>query len=137
VTLRQSRGCHAPRFKKNLSRDNSFGPSGSLLSRRAQKDRIPWLGLACKDYLYILALFLLCPQMRERILTTDQFRLWTPSVVAYLAGKDMAFGADLAKAVGRSYGTMGLEDWRTLATIMKSLGWRSRRADGVQCWRPG
>jgi hypothetical protein len=72
----------------------------------------------------------------ETILTTDQFRLWTPSVVAYLAGKDMAYGADLAKAVGRSYGTMGVEDWRTLATIMKSLGWRSRRADGVQCWRP-
>ena len=60
----------------------------------------------------------------ETILTTDQFRLWTPSVVAYLAGKDMAYGADLAKAVGRSYGTMGVEDWRTLATIMKSLGWR-------------
>jgi hypothetical protein len=48
----------------------------------------------------------------------------------------LAYGADLVKAVGRSYGTMGLEDWRTLATIMKSLGWRSRRADGVQCWRP-
>jgi hypothetical protein len=66
----------------------------------------------------------------------DLFRLWRPSIEAYLAGKDMAFGADLVKAIGRSYGTMGIEDWRVLATIMKSLGWCSRRAGGVQCWRP-
>jgi hypothetical protein len=66
----------------------------------------------------------------------DLFRLWRPSIEAHLAGKDIAFGADLAKAVGRSYGSMSLSDWSTLAAIMKSLGWRSRRADGVQCWRP-
>jgi hypothetical protein len=66
----------------------------------------------------------------------DLFRLRTPSIETYLAGKDIAFGADLARAVGRSYGAMDLDDWRTLAAIMKSLGWCSRRADGVRCWRP-
>lgn len=66
----------------------------------------------------------------------DLFRLWTPSVEAYLAGKDMAFGADLARSVGRSYGSMSLAEWQTLAAIMRSLRWRSRKVDGVQCWRP-
>ena len=66
----------------------------------------------------------------------DLFRMWTPSVEAYLAGKDMAFGADLARSVGRSYGAMSLADWSTLAAIMRSLGWRSRKVQGVQCWRP-
>jgi hypothetical protein len=66
----------------------------------------------------------------------DLFRLWTPNIEAYLAGKDMVFGADLARSVGRSYGSMSLADWSTLAAIMKSLGWRSRKVDGVLCWRP-
>jgi hypothetical protein len=66
----------------------------------------------------------------------DLFELWRPSVAAYLAahGCEIVTGTELARAVGRSYATMRLQDWRTLARVALSCGAKSRNVGGSKVW---
>jgi hypothetical protein len=63
--------------------------------------------------------------------------LWRPSVTAYLAapGRDVVTGMELARAVGRSYATMNVSDWRLLAKLAIECGFRSVKRDRVQVWQ--
>src|SRR5277367_5538762 len=38
---------------------------------------------------------------------------------------------DVARSVGRSYATMGRDDWATLAAVVIACGWRKAKIDGV------
>jgi hypothetical protein len=71
----------------------------------------------------------------QRILAVDLASLWRPSVAAYLEGRTFATGTDVARAVGRSYASMSVADWRTLAAVVISCGWRKAKVDGVQVWQ--
>jgi hypothetical protein len=64
----------------------------------------------------------------------DLFELWRPSVANFLEGKDIVAGADLARAVGRSYDSMRLDDWRVLARCALSCGWKSKKFGRVKMW---
>lgn len=66
----------------------------------------------------------------------DSFDDWRPAVAAYLSGRTFATGTDVARSVGRSYATMTGDDWRTLARVVLSCGWRKAKVDGVQVWQP-
>jgi hypothetical protein len=49
--------------------------------------------------------------------------------------KDVVFGAEIAReALGRRYVEMSLGDWRRLAGIVISCGFRSRKVQGVPMW---
>lgn len=64
----------------------------------------------------------------------NQFVLWRPTVEHYLAGRDIAFGMDIARACGKTYENMEVRDWRTIAALLTALGWRRSRRDALACW---
>ena len=64
----------------------------------------------------------------------NQFDLWRPSVAKHLEGKNIVFGGELAKACGRTYSTMDRDGWATFAAVIKSLGWRKAKVDGIPVW---
>lgn len=65
----------------------------------------------------------------------NQFDLFRPSVAKHIEGKDIVFGGELAKAIGRSYSTMDRSAWATIAAVVASLGWRKTKVEGVPCWQ--
>jgi hypothetical protein len=60
---------------------------------------------------------------------------WKQAVEWYLANKSFACGATISReALGRPYTTMKLQDWRPLASVILSLGWKSTKAPGGRVW---
>jgi hypothetical protein len=66
----------------------------------------------------------------------DSFALWKPSVEAFLnqPGRTLATGMDVARACGKTYQTMRIEDWRTIAALVKACGRKRAKVDGIPCW---
>ena len=57
------------------------------------------------------------------------------AVSAYLDGKDICFGAEVAReAWGRKYDSMSVDDWRRLAGHVLACGFRSTKVGKVACW---
>jgi hypothetical protein len=60
---------------------------------------------------------------------------WRPRVASYLETRQFAWGAEIAReCLSRRYSEMSLADWRRLAGIVISLGFKSRKIEGVQTW---
>jgi len=57
----------------------------------------------------------------------DLATLWKPSVEDFLnqPGRTFATGMDIARACGRTYESMDIHGWRTIAKLVKESGWRS------------
>ena len=60
---------------------------------------------------------------------------WRPRVAAYLEGRTLATGMDVARSVGRTYSAMTRDDWATLAAVVIACGWRKAKVDGVPVWK--
>jgi hypothetical protein len=60
---------------------------------------------------------------------------WRVPVRDFLADKDLVFGAQVAKAVGRSYASMSPSDWHRLAACVIAAGFKSTKiSKGVSVW---
>jgi hypothetical protein len=70
----------------------------------------------------------------NRIIFVDFFELARPGVAAYLEGREIATGTEVARAIGRSYSTMTPDSWRALARVVLSCGWKSKRIEGLPVW---
>jgi hypothetical protein len=57
------------------------------------------------------------------------------AVAAVLDGREIAFGAELARqALRKRYDEMRIEDWRRLAGHVLALGWKSSKIGKTQVW---
>jgi hypothetical protein len=62
---------------------------------------------------------------------------WHSVVAAYLAGRtETKIGVIARDALGREFASMTTADWTRLAAILRRLGFRDRKIDGVRAWRP-
>src|SRR5262249_21026240 len=60
---------------------------------------------------------------------------WKQAVESYLRDKNFACSATISReALGRPYRAMRLDDWRRLAGIILSLGWKSHKVPGGRVW---